>query len=305
MLGKNIYNAQSGLLSALCYAIYPAAIFFTVGTIWSTSLFVCCFLTVIFLLLRLRNRPSIKGGIGLGMMLGFAALVDPIVCGVYPIALAWLYLSAEGGSGITNKTIAVAVLAFAFTISPWLIRNYMAFGKFVFIKSNFGRELYVGNNVKSDGRFNKTIAKEINGGVPSMLLSDDEKTHVRRVDEADRNAFYLRKAISFIGENPLRFVELTLKRISLFWISIRELSGWQERISMIAYFFVLASAAFGFWLSRQGYPGVYLILFILLLFPLPYYLTYAALYRYRFPIEPILMIFSGYVIHRVISRRYI
>ena len=97
ILGTRIYNAQSGLLSALCYAVYPTAIFFSVGLIWSTSLFVCCFLVVILLFLHLQASPSVRGGGGLGVALGLTALVDPAITGVYPFALVWLYRNIDRG----------------------------------------------------------------------------------------------------------------------------------------------------------------------------------------------------------------
>ena len=137
-LGKRLYNAQVGLLAAFLLAIYPAAIHFAVQKIWSTSLFTCCLLLVILQFLRQAEQPHIKGGVYLGTLLGFTALTEPAVVSAYPFATLWLYLKANGEWGTVTKTVAAMLIAFFLSISPWLVRNYIVFEQFVFIKSNLG-----------------------------------------------------------------------------------------------------------------------------------------------------------------------
>src|SRR5207247_10545921 len=47
--------------------------------------------------------------------------------------------------------IVLASLFFVATIAPWLVRSYETFGRFIFIRSNFGAELRLGNGPGADG----------------------------------------------------------------------------------------------------------------------------------------------------------
>ena len=41
-----------------------------------------------------------------------------------------------------------------------------------------------------------------------------------------------------------------------------------------------------------------ILILVLLSFPIPYYFTIVGLFRYRFPLEPLLMIFAAYTLER-------
>ena len=180
----------------------------------------------------------------------------------------------------------------------------MVFGKFVFVKSNLGTALYLGNNEKAEGRYYKQVQKEIFGGVATSLLSESERYYVRHVDEVSRNAFHLRKAITFIMEHPFRFVQLTLERVCI----ILDRHPGNERVAgksggeRLFFCSCLCNRWFLVESERKPWRTADLPL-VLLSFPLLYYFTIVGIYRYRFPIEPILMIFSGYAIHRILCQK--
>ena len=47
--------------------------------------------------------------------------------------------------------VALALLAFAATIAPWLVRDYRTFGRFIFIRDNFWAEMRYGNSEYARG----------------------------------------------------------------------------------------------------------------------------------------------------------
>ena len=49
-------------------------------------------------------------------------------------------------------------------------------------------------------------------------------------------------------------------------------------------------------LSRPKGKDIQFLLLFFLSFPLPYYFTIVGLFRYRFPLEPLLMIFAAYAL---------
>ena len=49
------------------------------------------------------------------------------------------------------KLAMAALLVFTIGLVPWTIRNYRVFGKFIVLRSNFGLELWLGNNPERYG----------------------------------------------------------------------------------------------------------------------------------------------------------
>jgi 4-amino-4-deoxy-L-arabinose transferase-like glycosyltransferase len=289
LVGKRIFNAQTGLCAALLFAVYPPSIHFAVRQIWSTSLFAFCLLFVICIILHLSDYPRVKSGAYLGILLAFTALVDPIIIGVYPFAFGWLYLKAEVNRRIATKMITTAIVVFFVGLSPWLVRNYVVFGRFVFIKSNFGNELYLGNREGATGSY-----KDVDGA--KVHLPAVEQEYLRQSDEPSRNSFLLRKAVTFILDKPLSFVQRTVNRIVHYWTEIRPQPGLAGQIVLTGWLTVLVLAVAGLALSGVKGRDIQFILLFILLLPVPYYLTHVAVFRYRFSIELLLAIFAAYTI---------
>jgi len=297
LLGKRLYNTQVGLLAAFLLAIYPPAIHFAVQKVWVTSLSAFCLLLVILMFLRQADHPHMEGGAGIGILLGFAALVDPVIMGTYAFAFAWLWLKADGNRRTVTKRMAATLIALLVTISPWLVRNYIVFENFVFIKSNLGNELFVGNNPYATGHWSYRHP------AGAEILTEAEKEYLKRSDEGTRNNILFGKAMTFIVEHPVRFTQLTMTRFVRYWTDmLRPFNGWQSKTSLIVYFLVLVLAVVGLLLSKARGRNVQLVLLFLLSFPLPYYFTVVGLFRYRFSIEPILLIFVGYTLYWLAPR---
>jgi 4-amino-4-deoxy-L-arabinose transferase-like glycosyltransferase len=298
-LGKRLFNKQVGLLSALLLAIYPPSISLAVQRIWSASLFVCCLLLILLFFIRLSEHPSIKGGFFLGLILGFTALLDPIIVSLYPFAFVWLYLKAEGDRPTVLRMVIPIFLMSCLSIAPWIVRNYVVFGQFMFIKSNLGHELFLGKNAFAEGIADRTLKKQVSGEIPSPLLSEAERAYLNQADEASRNRLYRRKGINFIVEHPSRFVQLSLTRFALFWTHMPRTRTLQGKITLGIYLSMLTLAVIGLCLRGTKGREVQLVFLCLLSLPLPYYFTVVAHGRYRFPVEPLLMIFAGYTIYRI------
>lgn len=293
-IGKRVFNSQVGLLTAFLFAVYPPAIHFSVQQIWSTLLFACCLSLLILSLLEVRARPNVSKSFGTGLLAGFTALVDPIVVVSYPLIAIWLYVTLARNRIAMGKLVAAACVAFTIMLGPWLLRNYFVFGRYVFIKSNLGHELFLGNNPYASGSFAAPQSKE--------SLTVAEKEFLSGAEEPSRNGFLLLKAITFISAHPDQFWRLTLNRVGQYWtFMMRPVKGFTERISLWIYFGVLALALIGVLMSRRS-GNVQLLWLLLLALPLPYYIAVVGLFRYRFMVEMLLLLFCSYAIHRFAQR---
>jgi hypothetical protein len=91
------------------------------------------------------------------------------------------------------SSLAVALATAAVLIGPWALRNQQLFGKPVLVSTNFGANLWMGNNPASDGAYMPLLANA-------------------PVNEVEQDAWYRRMATAYIADNPLRYAELTLRR---------------------------------------------------------------------------------------------
>ena len=81
-----------------------------------------------------------------GFFGGLCAFVNPIV------AMAWGVLSLPGVFRQRAwRKLGVAVAVAGLTISPWVVRNYLVFGRLIPIKSNLAYELYQSQCLQPDG----------------------------------------------------------------------------------------------------------------------------------------------------------
>ena len=68
------------------------------------------------------------------------------------VALAWGVLTLPGARGQRAwSRLGVAVLAAGLTVTPWVVRNYLVFGRLIPIKSNLAYELYQSQCLQPDG----------------------------------------------------------------------------------------------------------------------------------------------------------
>jgi hypothetical protein len=189
--------------------------------------------------------------------------------------------------------LAGIVVFFFLSISPWLIRNYIVFGQYVFIKSNFGNELFLGNNENASGSFAVPQAK--------ATLTEAERESLKLADEPSRNKLLLNKAIAFISEHPLQFLRLTGTRFIHYWTFMMEPMRGAKLVSFAIYLSLLLMGITGLLLSNPKIPDVQLLWLFPLTLPLPYYFTIVGLFRYRFPVETVLMIPAAYAAYRLLK----
>lgn len=278
-MGTRLYDRRTGLAAAFLFAVYPASIHYSVQKVWSATLLSFLLLLIARVLLDWRKAPGIRWGAHLGLLFGFAALVDPTVLSVLPLALLWLFRRRVGLATLGRSTIALALVA-ALTVSPWLARNYVVFGEFVFVKSNLGHELYIGNASVADEPLDYT-----------SLRGDAEYARLWEMGELAGNRAFRDRAVEAIRADPLRFLRLTATRIVKYWTIPTRVRGAGDILGFVAFAAVLGLAVSGYLRDRS--TSSTLLLLFLVAIPLPYYVTIVAHYRYRFPIEPIVILLAA------------
>ena len=276
-LGKLLLNEWTGLLAALIFAIYPASIHFSVQKIEYGPLLALAGLFMMQQTIELSRRPGMSRSLTLGAICGIATLINPVILVFYPFGLLWLLMTCRSPWRSRLKYATAIIGCCAAVMTPWLVRNYLAFDRFVFIRPNFTQELVQSNYYKSDQRWIDQTSMAVVG------------------DDARRVALYDQRAWSLIVEKPVILLRGISARVPQFWMYLGETQGRMRLANGAAYYFVLGMGLLGVWISRRQSEARLLILYLLTM-PIPFYLTWAIKGRFRFPLEPVLILFTSYAL---------
>jgi len=190
-----------------------------------------------------------------------------------------------GGKGAWRATgLAALMLAtFALTMAPWVVRNYSASGgHFVTTTLRAGASLYEALNPAADGG--------------PMMEKIDWDWGTKGLGEWERDQLWRQRAAEFARENPVRVLDLALRKLGRFWNPMPNATEFQSPVLVgaMAPPFAIAAALglVGLWASRRRGRAL-----LILLLPVVYYsglhTVFVSSIRYRDPVMPFILILAA------------
>jgi 4-amino-4-deoxy-L-arabinose transferase-like glycosyltransferase len=283
------FGQTIALWSAWTWALFPYAIYWAIHTNWDTCLSTMVLTFIFWMTLELAQGRGLTSWLGYGLLWGLSALSNTATLAFLPLAAAWLlWRNRTALSRTLVNGIAAALLFFA-VITPWLVRDYVTFNKFIPIRGNFGLELYIGNSPGANGTWQWWLHPSQNVLEMNRYLKLGEPAYVAEKE---------RDAKTLIRQDPARFAKLSLIRFIYYWAGVPRAEKYNIisdlRQSLFLGFSVLAIwGAIRAWRSRI--PGAALYVLLLLSFPTVYYFVFPHA-RYRHPIDTELAILVVYLI---------
>ena len=299
-LGRKLFSDTIGRAAAWVWAFLPLAILFPLEWTWDQSLSALLLAVLLCATYRLRElgARSIAWS-GYGCLWGLAALVNPALCIVLPFLVAWVALSRRKITVPYFQPLLRVALLFVLTILPWIARNSFALGEFVSVKSNFGLELWLGNNpdVPADDVYSHQLNPMVNHQQLLQLAFAGEPAYMRGKQRA---------ALAFIRANPGTFGKLVARRMLDTWTAWYDsrIDKWILALHLSRAWVIFCTlfsllAGIGLLLAlRRNYFDVLPLAICVVLVPVPYYITHSSL-RYRHPIDPLLTLLAAYAIARL------
>jgi 4-amino-4-deoxy-L-arabinose transferase-like glycosyltransferase len=289
LIAKRCFNLIVARWTSWLWAVLPSVMFWCTRWIWETSLAALLLAVIFWLTLVMEERDSLVPWLQFGLLWGIAALTNTSLLAFLPFSGLWIWYHRFKRGKRSLSGIALSASIFAICITPWLVRDYQTFGQFIFIRSNFGAELRLGNGPGADGTWMQYLHPTQD--VYQMRL-------YRQMGEMGYVAERKRQAMAFIREDYERFAILCLKRFVYYWSGVPRSS----EIPALAPFknsVFLASSVLAFWgfgrALRQKKHGAWLFFWLILIYPLVFYIVFPH-HRNRHPIEPELGILILYVI---------
>ncbi len=270
---------------------------------------------IAYWLVHYGNELTVRRAIVLGGLLGVSALTWGSTIIFIPFIAAYLVVSGRFSQSSLIHTAAVVVLAAAI-ISPWTIRNYIAFGEFVPVRNGIGQVAWIGTIGAASTYSNDDLAKtEIpvpwtsNGpgdAIRSIIgkqgirplaqlegwqeeIIDTQIDHTQELNEAVRDKWLFSKARHFLLERPVTAMQLAFFKVNAFIMRVKFPVPYTELLSiavgLVTYFGLVAGT-----LLTLRYAPLWPATILVAGFMAPFAIITPYYYRYRQPIEPMISI---------------
>ncbi len=135
LVARRLAGPRAGLIAALIAAVDPVLVGAD-GSLLSETLYGIWVLLAVLVALGLREHPTVRGALALGVLAGLAALTR----GEGVLLVACVALAALAGAPAPRRSryglLAVVAVACLATIAPWTVRNHARLGDWIPISTN-------------------------------------------------------------------------------------------------------------------------------------------------------------------------
>jgi len=292
LIAQKSFGLRVAMWSARAWAFNPYVWYWSIHWIWDTTFTPLMLALIFWISLEMERWPGWRGWMFFGALWGVGALANPAMLAFLPFCGLWIWWRRYKNGLPSVAGVVLSSGVFFLVLSPWLVRNYEAFGRFVFIRDDFGLQFRLGNNQMSDGMLYASMQ-------PNLDRTEFEK--FQRMGELGYEAECRRLAFEWIREHPGRFAVISVKRFIYYWNGVprptNDTSPWDFRSSLF-----LASSVLALWglgrALRQKRPGAWLFAGLVATYPTVYYFVFPHA-RYRHPIEPELFILAVFLLCEV------
>jgi|GEM_PF-3907936 len=288
-IAREAFSSKIGLMACFLLAIYQP-IAWWVSYVRTENLFIPLqLIAIIFLIKAIKNNLDVKNIALSGVFLAVSFLCRNTIL-YLPIFVAIYFFVIFFRVGIKRLIYCTTILLLSFYIPllPWGYRNYNTHDKFSITTSEKWDAFSVCNNVsQADAPFFETY--EIKD-TPTVIATG----------EYDKK----KASMDFVKKYPLKYLKLCVKRFIAYWGPITQKPSFIRKvIDTLVYIIVFPMAFYGFYRSKwwvnaagTGFKPVLILLMTVILY---YSILHTAVALddnlvYRYPIIPLICIFSAY-----------
>lgn len=299
MLGFGIYltykilqrehSVLAGLIGAFLVIGYPV-IFFTSGTLYPQILVSVLFLLIVYIYTSEPYKPWNYAFCGLL----FGSLILTVPTFIFTLLLFPVWLGRKKNQLVGYLTmIGIALIV----LGVWGMRNYVQFNELIFVSTNSGENLLLGNSENTTPNGGRTIDISKYSSAAEAL------------DEIKRDQYYRSAAFEYMGKNISRTVQIYLLKVLNYFnfrndlVTRSEGSQLRDIIMLFAYGFLLVAFVFrllSFKLFKISYFERNLI--ILYITSALFIAIFFTRIRFRVPYDFLLILIVALFIAKVIFR---
>lgn len=283
-------SKAAALLGALLVCGYPLA-FYTAGAFYPQTLATFSLLAAVFLASRREGRPihDLLAGAASGLLV----LSVPLLL-FAPVTLAlWRWLQGENAR---RSGIALLIAGTLLVAGAWTLRNYAAFGSFIFIATNSGENLLMGNseNTTPNAGTNVDIS--------------EYRSQAEGLDEAARDRFFRAKALEYVRSHKLESAQLYLRKVLNYFnyrnelVTEKEESTAKDALLLLTYGPLLLLLLIRWLLVKFVKPSSFEILLVgLYVLSAFVHAVFFTRIRFRVPLDALLLAETAFFLDRILQ----
>jgi Dolichyl-phosphate-mannose-protein mannosyltransferase len=284
-VGDRIFGRSTAILTAWIWALVPYFMCWPAAWIWEIAFSAFLVVALVQSALDLPDAPK-RLWLRFGALGGITILVNPALLTVLPVAALWAVWRSRTPSLALRRAVLAGLVSIV-VFSPWMVRNRVVLGKWVFVRDNFAFEFAIGNFPGGSGMGWSVLHPAQNDRLMNEYATRGEIAFLAARADYPKN---------WMTRHTREFAQQTLHRFTAFWDGTSQ--HWTKFPTDIwrplPFFALTVLALLGCLLAvGNRISAGWLIGFCCLLYPWPYYLTYAQT-RYRHAIEPLLVLLAAY-----------
>ncbi len=303
-IGKKLGGLTVAAVAGWIWVIFPNGIVIPIEWVWDTSLSALMAALILWATLNIRDSKRTRDWVGYGLLWGAGLMVNAAIFSMTPFVFIWLVWDLRKQGRKWLQLPAVAALLMAVVCIPWTVRNYVVFHRVIVFRSNFGLELWLGNNDQVPDTWAGFLHPNDYEPEREQYLSMGEIAYMQAKEQ---------EALQFMASHPV-------DEMRFFWR--RFIDNWTGTWDPIQDFWKLMSLYFKYYLVSNILVSLLGLLGILVLsrekniltfpiamypmvFPIVYYITHSSI-RYRHPIDPAMVVLTALAVTypaRVLARR--
>ncbi|MBU8934253.1 MAG: glycosyltransferase family 39 protein [candidate division Zixibacteria bacterium] len=299
LLGRRIGNQKIGVIAAVIHAIYPMALYFE-SELLLDPLFTLLLQISLYRLLVWIDHRTLAGALGVGLMLGLAAITRPTAL-VLVVPMIVTVIVFHRNIPKWTAQLALFGVGLGLVILPVSARNLMLATDPVLISSQGGINFYIGNNPEANG-LSATLPEPMGHNWRiEQIEFEAEQALGRDLKPGEVSSYWATQGWRWIANNPSTFLKLYFEKLYRNFAS-REISNnrdievFSNHHPLLSYnplcFALLLPLALLGLIGRWHMTSVRVVLWLILV-----YVATGALFfftsRFRLPLLPIYFVLTA------------
>lgn len=286
---KEIFNDKIALIAIILNAVYlPEMV--SAGLILTEAVFKFLLTLLVFISIKaIKNKSLYYYSMG-GIIWGLAVLIRPTIL-VYPIVIFIMWLVYKYSvKEMLVRTLLVLFIGMAI-ISPWAIRNYIVFERFIPLTLSSGNPFLQGAYINYDQSKNYTPYKASKDIIENDKI--EKETGIKRLKQE-----FIKKPISYI-------YWYTIGKSYHFWhvpYYYKDVFGIPFLVMQVFHIMLLILALGNIIPYRASCRKESLLLLLVILYFNLMHLPYFTCSRYAYPIMSFVIIFAGNTFYNILNK---